>query len=145
MDATLIQPVATPATSAAAKEVIRCKSCRLNQYMTRQGNCRRCHQPLLCPEPIIVANPVVPAPSAGPARPRVDMATAIWMMRSARGLSQRDMARKMGIARTYISKLESNRCMPSAAQISRIAGTLEISEYCLVALATAHNQYAVRD
>jgi DNA-binding XRE family transcriptional regulator len=145
MDGTLTQSAATPATSAAAKEVIRCKNCRLNQYMTRQGNCRRCHQPLVCPEPVAAVSPTIAAPSTGPARPRVDMATAIWMLRSARGLSQRDMARKMGIARTYISKLESNRCMPSAAQISRIAGTLEISEYCLVALATAHNQYAARD
>src|SRR5438105_7255316 len=112
MDATVIQPLPTSATAAEAKEVIRCKKCRLNQFMTRQGSCRRCHQPLLCQEPAVVANEYVPPPSTGPARPPVDMATAIWMMRSARGLSQRDMARKMGIARTYISKLESNRCMP---------------------------------
>jgi transcriptional regulator with XRE-family HTH domain len=50
----------------------------------------------------------------------------------------------MGIARTYISKLESNRCRPSAAQISRLAGTLEVSEYCLVALATVHSELAAR-
>jgi hypothetical protein len=34
--------------------------------------------------------------------------------------------------------------MPSAAQISRIAGTLEVSEYCLVALATVHSERATK-
>ena len=86
--------------------------------------------------------PAQSAQFAGPARPSIDMATAIWLLRSARGLSQRDMAKKMGIARTYISKLEGNRCVPSPPQIRRIAGILEVSEYCLVALATMHNQSA---
>lgn len=142
MATTVTQPLPESAACTEAKTVIRCKACHLNQYMTRQGNCRRCRQPLLTVEPPVVPTELTPTTSVGKPRPRVDMATAIWMLRSARGLSQRDMARKMGIARTYISKLESNRCMPSAAQISRIAGTLEISEYCLVALATAHSQLA---
>lgn len=130
----------------AAKEVIRCKNCQLNQYMTRQGNCRRCRQPLLVEEPPVVVNefPAHASEPTGSRRPPVDMATAIWMLRSARGLSQRAMAKKMGIARTYISKLESARCMPSAAQIRRIAGTLEVSEYCLVALATVHSELAAK-
>jgi ribosome-binding protein aMBF1 (putative translation factor) len=135
-----------PAASFDSKEVIRCKNCHLNQYMTRQGNCRRCHQPLLCEEPPVVVNDyaIQSADPTVPTRPAVDMATAIWLLRSARGLSQRAMAKKMGIARTYISKLESARCMPSAAQISRIAGTLEVSEYCLVALATVHSERATK-
>ncbi len=144
MATAVTQPLPESASSTEAKTVIRCKKCHLNQYMTRQGNCRRCRQPLLCVEPPVI-DPQPSTTPVGTPRPRVDMATAIWMMRSARGLSQRDMARKMGIARTYISKLESNRCMPSAAQISRIADTLEISEYCLVALATAHSQLDARN
>jgi ribosome-binding protein aMBF1 (putative translation factor) len=128
-----------------AKAVIRCKKCQLNQFMTRQGNCRRCRRPLLCEEPPVVVPECQPARSAqaGTARPSIDMATAIWLLRSARGLSQRDMAKKMGIARTYISKLEGNRCVPSPPQIRRIADILEVSEYCLVALATVHSQLAV--
>ena len=142
MDVTVAETTPVPAIAVDSKAVIRCQKCQLNQFMTRQGNCRRCHQPLLCEEPPVIVHEFQPAQSAGPARPSVDMATAIWLLRSARGLSQRAMAKKMGIARTYISKLEGNRCVPSPGQISRIAGTLEVSEYCLVALATVHSEFA---
>ena len=142
MDVTVAETTPAPAIAIDTKAVIRCKKCQLNQFMTRQGNCRRCRRPLLCEEPPVVVPECQPAQSAGPARPSVDMATAIWLLRSARGMSQRDMAKKMGIARTYISKLEGNRCVPSPPQIRRIAGILEVSDYCLVALATVHNQSA---
>lgn len=150
MDVTVAEATPAPAFSVETKAVIRCKKCQLNQFMTKQGNCRRCRSPLMCEEQPVMASdcpsaqPTQSAEPAGPARPSVDMATAIWLLRSARGLSQRAMAKKMGIARTYISKLEGNRCVPSPAQISRIAGTLEVSEYCLVALATVHNQFSTR-
>jgi ribosome-binding protein aMBF1 (putative translation factor) len=144
MDVTIAETTPAPAISVDTKSVIRCKECQLNQFMTRQGNCRRCRRPLLCEEPPVIVDEFQPAQSAAPARPSVDMATAIWLLRSARGLSQRAMAKKMGIARTYISKLESNRCVPSPPQIRRIAGILEVSEYCLVALATVHYQFASR-
>lgn len=148
MEVTVVETTPAPAISVNTvdtKAVIRCKKCQLNQFMTRQGNCRRCRRPLLCEEPPVIVpecQPVRSAQSAGPARPSIDMATAIWLLRSARGLSQRDMAKKMGIARTYISKLEGNRCVPSPPQIRRIAGILEVSEYCLVALATMHSRLA---
>jgi DNA-binding XRE family transcriptional regulator len=144
MDVTVAETTPAPAISIDSKAVIRCKKCQLNQFMTRQGNCRRCRRPLLCEEPPVIVPAFQPAQPAGPARPSVDMATAIWLLRSARGMSQRDMAKKMGIARTYISKLEGNRCVPSPPQIRRIAGILEVSEYCLVALATVHNQVTAK-
>jgi len=139
MDFTVAATTPAPAISVDSKAVIRCQKCQLNQFMTRQGTCRRCRCALRCEEPPVIVHEFQPAQSgqsAGPARPSVDMATAIWLLRSARGLSQRDMAKKMGIPRTYISKLERNRCVPSPGQIRRIAGTLEVSEYCLVALAS---------
>jgi DNA-binding XRE family transcriptional regulator len=150
MDVTVAETTPAPAIlvdTDDTKAVIRCKKCQLNQFMTRQGNCRRCRRPLLCEDPPVIVpefHPDQSAQSAGPARPSIDMATAIWLLRSARGMSQRDMAKKMGIARTYISKLEGNRCVPSPPQIRRIAGILEVSEYCLVALATVHNQSVPR-
>jgi len=27
---------------AESREIVRCKHCRLNQYLTKSGNCRRC-------------------------------------------------------------------------------------------------------
>ena len=145
MDVTVAETTPEPAIlvdTVDTKAVIRCKKCQLNQFMTRQGNCRRCRRPLLCEEAPATVPEYQAHQSAGPARPSIDMATAIWLLRSARGMSQRAMAKKMGIARTYISKLEGNRCVPSPPQIRRIAGILEVSEYCLVALATMHNQLA---
>ena len=148
IDVTVAETTPAPAILVDTKAVIRCKKCQLNQFMTRQGNCRRCRRPLLCEEPPVIVPELQPAQtlksaqSAGAARPSIDMATAIWLLRSVRGMSQRAMAKKMGIARTYISKLEGNRCVPSPPQIRRIAGILEVSEYCLVALATVHSQSA---
>jgi DNA-binding XRE family transcriptional regulator len=147
MNVTVAETTPASAILIDTKAVVRCKKCQLNQFMTRQGNCRRCHRPLLYEEPPVIVRECLPAQSvqsAAPARPSIDMATAIWLLRSARGLSQRDMAKKMGIARSYISKLEGNRCLPSPGQIRRIAGTLEVSEYCLVTLATMHSQFASR-
>ncbi len=123
--------------------VLRCKSCQLNQFVTKSGLCRRCHKPLFVEEPVVcekkeeIAQPLTPP--SGRATP-IDMGRAIWLLRSVRGLSQRAMAQRMGTARTYISKLETNRCMPTTTQIRRLAGTLEVSEYCLITLATIHNQ-----
>ena len=123
--------------------VLRCKSCQLNQFVTKSGLCRRCHKPLFVEEPVVcekkeeIAQP--PASTSGRNAP-IDMGRAIWLLRSVRGLSQRAMAQRMGTARTYISKLETNRCMPTTTQIRRLAGTLEVSEYCLITLATIHNQ-----
>lgn len=120
----------------------RCQNCQLNQFMTKQGNCRRCRQPLQCEGPPEIVHEGQPEQSdqpdqpARPVRRSVDMATAIWLLRSARGLSQLAMAKRMGIARTYISKLERSTCVPSPPQVRCIAGALEVSEYCLVALAT---------
>ena len=146
MDVTVAQATPEPAILVDSKAVIRCKKCQLNQFMTRQGNCRRCRRPLLFEEPAVTVPECRPAQAtqtAGAARPSIDMATAIWLLRTARGMSQRAMAKKMGIARTYISKLEGNRCVPSPPQIRRIADILEVSEYCLVAMATVHSQLAV--
>lgn len=142
MDFTVAETTPAPAILVDSKVVIRCQKCQLNQFMTRQGTCRRCRCALRCEEPPVIVHEFQPAQSASPARPSVDMATAIWLLRSARGMSQRAMAKKMGIPRTYISKLECNRCVPSPGQIRRIAGTLEVPEYCLVALATVHSQFA---
>jgi len=122
--------------------VLRCKGCHLNQFVTKSGLCRRCHKPLFVEEPVICEKKkeeLPPQPPVG--RPaEIDMGRAIWLLRSVRGLSQRAMAQQMGTARTYISKLETNRCMPTTTQIRRLAGTLGVSEYCLITLATARNQ-----
>jgi ribosome-binding protein aMBF1 (putative translation factor) len=126
-----------------SQTVIRCKACDLNQFLTRSELCRRCRQPLLA-KPVVVEEPrPVAALPPLPDRPAIDMGRAVWLLRSALGLSQRQMARKMGIARTYISKLEGNRCMPSTMQVSRLAGTLGVSEYCLVTLATLHQRNTI--
>ncbi len=65
MDVTVAETTPAPAISVDTKAVIRCKKCQLNQFMTRQGNCRRCRRPLLCEEPAVIVPEFQPAQSAG--------------------------------------------------------------------------------
>lgn len=63
------------------------------------------------------------------------IAGAIRYARLARGLSQGDVADRLGVARTWISKLENERATPCLKSALRVAAAMEISPRDLFALA----------
>lgn len=92
------------------REVIRCPHCRLNQFMTRLGHCRRCRKALVAKEdpPPLMPIVVVVTESAKGEPGAIDAAArdVCKMLRLAFDLSQRDVALRMRVPRTQISKIE---------------------------------------
>ena len=123
MATTLVQmPVTHP-----AREVLRCEHCALVQFRTTNSMCRRCHKPLdveEIPTPVeVVAKSEVPE-SAQDAGLRV--AGQVKEIRKARHLSQRQLASRMQVPRTYISKIENGKAIPTLGSLERLAAALEV-------------------
>jgi transcriptional regulator with XRE-family HTH domain len=115
------------------REVIKCDHCRLVQFKRASEVCLKCKRSYaLVPEPV----PTEPDGSAGqslrssgerslaavPAFPT--LSAHLKFFREGLGLSQAQLARRMGVPRTYISKLENSKCVPVLKQLQRIADAL---------------------
>jgi len=49
------------------------------------------------------------------------------MLRQKSGLSQRQLALRMQLPRTYVSKIENEKAMPTLSSLQRLATALEVS------------------
>ena len=121
--------MATTLAPVDSREVVRCDHCLLVQFRTSNNNCRRCHASLdeePEPEPIMVAPPVLmPIPSN--ARGHLNLATSIRSLRLRSGLSQRQLAGRMAVPRTYVSKIENEKATPTLSSLERLARALEVT------------------
>src|SRR5256885_16342088 len=121
--------MATNLAPVDSREVVRCDHCLLVQFRTSNNNCRRCHACLdeePEPEPIRVAPPVMmPVPGTG--RGHLNLATSIRSLRLRNGLSQRQLAGRMSVPRTYVSKIENEKATPTLSSLERLARALEVS------------------
>ena len=109
------------------REVVRCEACKLVQFRTASDTCRRCKKSLL-PEPpkvqpsiALVVEASSEVPDAGP-----QVAAAVRDLRHVRNLSQRQLAARMGVPRTYISKIENGKAMPTLSSLDRLARALQV-------------------
>jgi transcriptional regulator with XRE-family HTH domain len=116
------------------REVVRCEHCRLMQYRTSNSLCRRCHKPLDIEEPLpsfapqlVTSQPVAAAAEAG-----LQVAGQVREIRRARHLSQRQLAGRMQVPRTYISKIENGKAIPTLGSLERLADALEVDVCQLV-------------
>ena len=60
-------------------------------------------------------------------RSEVQVAQAIRSLRQHSGLSQRQLALRMGVPRTYVSKIENEKATPTLSSLARLAEALEVS------------------
>jgi transcriptional regulator with XRE-family HTH domain len=60
-------------------------------------------------------------------RSEVQVAIAIRNLRQRSGLSQRQLALRMGVPRTYVSKIENQKATPTLSSLSRLADALMVS------------------
>ena len=109
------------------REVVRCDHCSLVQFRTSNALCRRCKQCLeiVEPEAAPAALELVPATPAAPAG-NLQVATAVRDLRHVRNLSQRQLAARMNVPRTYISKIENGKAMPTLSSLDRLAKALQV-------------------
>lgn len=108
------------------REVLRCDHCSLVQFRTVNSLCRRCHKSLEVEEPEPIAAPLSIVPQAAPASEGIQVATAVRDLRHVRNLSQRQLAARMNVPRTYISKIENGKAMPTLSSLDRLAKALQV-------------------
>jgi len=120
--------MATALAPVDSREVVRCDHCHLVQFRTNNNLCRKCRTSLDEdePEPILeVQAPIEPA--ANGHHSHLQVASAIRMLRQKSGLSQRQLALRMQVPRTYVSKIENEKAMPTLSSLQRLATALEVS------------------
>jgi ribosome-binding protein aMBF1 (putative translation factor) len=100
--------MATTLVSVETREVVRCDYCSLVQFRTTNSLCRKCHKPLDVEEPVVLTPQlVVSSPVPASAEAGLQVAGQVREIRKARHLSQRQLAGRMQVPRTYISKIEN--------------------------------------
>jgi transcriptional regulator with XRE-family HTH domain len=125
--------MATTLVSVETREVVRCDFCSLVQYRTSNSLCRKCRRPLDIEEPAPLAPQLVaPSPAAASAEAGLQVAAQVREIRRARHLSQRQLASRMQVPRTYISKIENGKAIPTLGSLERLADALEVDMRQLV-------------
>lgn len=119
--ATLLAPV-------DSREVIRCDHCSLVQFRTANNLCRKCKTSFdEEPEPVITMPTAQPVAAAETGNRPLSVAGAIRALRTRAGLSQRQLAQRMNVPRTYVSKIENEKATPTLSSLARLAAALEVS------------------
>src|SRR5580704_11174237 len=138
--------MATALAPVDSREVVRCDHCLLVQFRTTNDLCRRCHASLDEEEPEIVAPAPMPAAAPLPSgRGHLNLAASIRSMRLRNGLSQRQLATRMSVPRTYVSKIENEKATPTLSSLERLARALEVSVPDLLSGGERNRQEEVRD
>src|SRR5512133_3143162 len=112
--------MATTLAPVDSREVVRCDRCQLVQFRTNNNLCRRCH---ICldpeePEPVVMAPVPEPRPSNGNGHAHLQVALAIR--------TQRQLALRMSVPRTYVSKIENDKATPTLSSLERLARALGV-------------------
>jgi len=143
--------MATTLTPVDSREVVRCDHCLLVQFRTSNSLCRRCHLSLDEDEAEMAA--MTPAPEALPVninsnsngRGHLKLAHSIRSLRLRNGLSQRQLALRMSVPRTYVSKIENEKATPTLSSLERLAKALEVSVPDLLSGGERNRQEEVRE
>lgn len=119
-------PVPQPqAVASPEREVLRCEHCKLVQFRTLTDICRKCKKSLLPEQPKVQPIAVVTEPAHAEAE-GIQVAAAVRDLRHVRNLSQRQLATRMNVPRTYISKIENGKAMPTLSSLDRLARALQV-------------------
>lgn len=139
--------MATTLAPVDSREVIRCDRCLLVQFRTSNDLCRRCHAPLdeEEPPPVVAVPMPLPLPMHGNGRGHLNLASSIRSLRLRNGLSQRQLATRMAVPRTYVSKIENEKATPTLSSLERLARALEVSVTELLSGSERSRQEEVRE
>jgi len=139
--------VATTLAPVDSREVVRCDHCLLVQFRTTNNLCRRCHASLDEDEPEVVSAAPEPQvlPMNGNGRGHLNLAASIRSLRLRSGLSQRQLAGRMSVPRTYVSKIENEKATPTLSSLERLARALEVTVPDLLSGGERNRQDEIRD
>lgn len=142
-----IPPINPTEANVPLREVIRCPGCQLVQFRTACGRCRRCAKPLqlrlvLVPRLASSGEPARARPQPFPVRPhrplgpfllresrlgKPKIGGQLVRLRKKRGLSQTELARRTGIPRSYVSRMENDHLTPGPRIVSRLADAVGVA------------------
>ncbi len=138
--------MATTLAPVDSREVVRCDRCLLVQFRTTNNLCRRCHTSLDEEEPEIVSTPQLPQMMpVHPSHGHLNLASAIRSLRLRNGLSQRQLAGRMAVPRTYVSKIENEKATPTLSSLERLARALEVTVPDLLSGGERNRQEEIRE
>ncbi len=128
-----IPHMATTSVSVETREVMHCRFCNLIQFRTSNSLCRKCHKPLDVEESARFGPvPVEAYLAESSAEAGLKVAGQVREIRRARHLSQRQVAGRMQVPRTYISKIENGKAIPTLNSLERLAAALSVDVRQLV-------------
>src|SRR5215471_7332944 len=139
--------MATTLAPVDSREVVRCDRCLLVQFRTTNNLCRRCHLSLDEEEPEVAAPAVevLPIHANGAPPGHLNLAYSIRTLRLRSGLSQRQLALRMSVPRTYVSKIENEKATPTLSSLERLAKALEVNVPDLLSGGERSRQEEVRE
>jgi transcriptional regulator with XRE-family HTH domain len=139
--------MATTLAPVDSREVVRCDHCLLVQFRTTNDLCRRCHASLDEEEPEVAVITPIPlvAPPSGNGRGHLNLAASIRSLRLRNGLSQRQLATRMSVPRTYVSKIENEKATPTLSSLERLARALEVTVPDLLSGGERNRQEEIRE
>ena len=117
----------------ADKPSVRCVRCKLIQYRTKSGYCRRCSVELPVPAADAIVKRFFVADPNEPSRIVVDesptevvakIGKRIADVRERRGLNQNELQNLCKVSRSYLSRIESGYMTPSLATIEKVSESL---------------------
>jgi len=94
---------------------------------------------------------ITPMPEAIPVninsngRGHLKLAHSIRSLRLRNGLSQRQLALRMAVPRTYVSKIENEKATPTLSSLERLARALEVSVPDLLSGGERNRQEEIRE
>jgi transcriptional regulator with XRE-family HTH domain len=117
------------------RDVIRCKTCGLVQYRTKNDVCRRCLH-MLPPKTEFLIPPPAPQELPGderqlfekwPNRETVEnIGQRIRQLRESRGMTQSQLQARSRVSRSYLSRIESGQMTPSLGTLEKISEALGV-------------------
>src|SRR2546422_3104114 len=139
--------MATTLAPVDSREVVRCDHCLLVQFATTDRLCRRCQLSLDEEEVALVAPDPIPQimPINGNGRGHLNLANSIRSLRLRSGLSQRQLAGRMSVPRTYVSKIENEKATPTLSSLERLARALEVTVPDLLSGGERNRQEEISD
>ena len=112
------------------RETVRCSCCGANQFKRESQQCARCHASYAPPiqQDGSSANPpcVAGESSIADHAELPVVAQNVKYFREASGMSQNDLAKRSGLQRTYISKVENAKCTPRVEMLEFLAQHLKV-------------------
>ena len=84
-------------------------------------------------------------PMNGHGRGHLNLAASIRSLRLRSDLSQRQLALRMSVPRTYVSKIENEKATPTLSSLERLARALEVSVPDLLSGGERNRQEEIRD